>query len=792
MSRALGSLRPTGSSTVAIVDALGVALIRRLASAWSGYLVVGERLASSQLIACSPREFADLRCSRDSAAQESAAPCSQDAYKETIPVGDAATSAIDDIAEAERRAAWLLWRPSNTGSTLVAAARQRGMYIRFLAGSELPREIVMDMLRHYGILGPTDQVVQMHRDRVLARSPNATYYTTGDRVGQLLSGSERVLSGRTIREVSINSATSLELWMDEAAREHGVSCAAAAGASRTARIKHAAYPSYDSSFVSLVSGIVAPLVVHYVLWVLRQSLDLGVKSVVFTGARRHLLHDIAQVMERTLPVGERLTCHSADAITSGFDGAYTTADVLGGLEGRSDLSPPGVGYSLVTQTMVPSGPMVGGDSHQSLFGPADGEELYRAVCEVARILEDSSLVNDGYKSPLLLSVVKTFASEYAALMALGARGRWPELGPMESGIRKVLCRQATRTGSESCAAWASLGARGQRVDISNDARANRRPHRMQRREGIEATSRARTGPVPTGAFPKLLSVVIPVYNAADYLGDQLSALSQQRYGGDWEVVLADNGSTDGSLRVASAWKGSVPSLRIVDASDRRGAGHARNVGSLASAGDFLLYCDADDVVGSTWLSAMANGARKGHFIVALEDHTFTFGSVQRSRMPRCPVDTFRYLPWSLGGNIGVSRQAFVDVGGWSNDRPGAFAEDVDFCWRVQLAGYRMDCVTDALMHYRPAGSNRAMIRQQFRFGLHAPELYNKFVPYGAPGPSGIDVLSELWWIASRGVRVLTSRQRMQWLMSAAGRVGRCQGIARLYASRWRNVIHSRR
>jgi glycosyltransferase involved in cell wall biosynthesis len=102
-----------------------------------------------------------------------------------------------------------------------------------------------------------------------------------------------------------------------------------------------------------------------------------------------------------------------------------------------------------------------------------------------------------------------------------------------------------------------------------------------------------------------LSVVIPCFNAASTLGTQLEALARQRYNQDWEVIIADNGSTDGSLAVAESYKSRLPGLRVVDSSDRRGAAHARNIGALNSTGDHLLYCDADDEVAPGWMAAMA-------------------------------------------------------------------------------------------------------------------------------------------------------------------------------------------
>jgi Glycosyl transferase family 2 len=85
--------------------------------------------------------------------------------------------------------------------------------------------------------------------------------------------------------------------------------------------------------------------------------------------------------------------------------------------------------------------------------------------------------------------------------------------------------------------------------------------------------------------PDRISVIVPARDPAATIGGQLAALAAQRYEGSWEVIVADNGSADAT--VADRWIGRIPGLRVVDASGRRGASHARNVGIAASRGDFL-------------------------------------------------------------------------------------------------------------------------------------------------------------------------------------------------------------
>ena len=60
-----------------------------------------------------------------------------------------------------------------------------------------------------------------------------------------------------------------------------------------------------------------------------------------------------------------------------------------------------------------------------------------------------------------------------------------------------------------------------------------------------------------------LSVIIPLFNAADYIAVQLDALSKQHWSEPWEIIVSDDGSTDGSLRVVERYRRVLPNLRIL-------------------------------------------------------------------------------------------------------------------------------------------------------------------------------------------------------------------------------------
>src|SRR3954452_8254427 len=127
-------------------------------------------------------------------------------------------------------------------------------------------------------------------------------------------------------------------------------------------------------------------------------------------------------------------------------------------------------------------------------------------------------------------------------------------------------------------------------------------------------------PAAMSAPPRKLSVGIPCLNAASTLGVQLAALTRQSWPGGWEVIVADNGSTDGSREIVESYRGRLPGLELVDASDRRGQAHARNAGAAAASGDAFLFGDADDEVAPGWLAALGRALAVHEFVACRYDN----------------------------------------------------------------------------------------------------------------------------------------------------------------------------
>lgn len=281
--------------------------------------------------------------------------------------------------------------------------------------------------------------------------------------------------------------------------------------------------------------------------------------------------------------------------------------------------------------------------------------------------------------------------------------------------------------------------------------------------------------------PKLVSVIIPAFNAADVIDVQLEALAAQDYTGEVEVVVGDNRSTDGlSDHLADHPLRDRLRLRCVEAADAQCASHARNVAVAASSGEFLAFCDADDRAHPGWLSALVEVAGDFDMVSgALENASLNAPEIA-DRITMQPADqAFEwpgFLAFANGGNCGVWRDAFDAVEGWDVDFRSA-GEDVDLSWRVQLAGYALGHAPRALVAYRMRTTYRALWNMGAAYGEVDPRLFRQYREHGfTRNLLALPVVSVLLVIRNPLLpRVITRLPRGQWLTYLARTVGRVRG-----------------
>lgn len=157
----------------------------------------------------------------------------------------------------------------------------------------------------------------------------------------------------------------------------------------------------------------------------------------------------------------------------------------------------------------------------------------------------------------------------------------------------------------------------------------------------------------------VVTVVIPCYNGEAYLESAVRSVMDQTFG-DWHLVLVDDASSDGTLRLAEQLAERAARMSVVALSENRGRCYARNRGSQVNRSEFVAFLDQDDRYDPEFLSAT---------LQVLQDRPY----VDAARaLPQLSVDVkpeqYRSIAESLMNTTVFRRKAFEFIGGWP-DRP---------------------------------------------------------------------------------------------------------------------------
>jgi GT2 family glycosyltransferase/peptidoglycan/xylan/chitin deacetylase (PgdA/CDA1 family) len=200
-----------------------------------------------------------------------------------------------------------------------------------------------------------------------------------------------------------------------------------------------------------------------------------------------------------------------------------------------------------------------------------------------------------------------------------------------------------------------------------------------------------------------ISVVIPAYNAAATLAETLASVSAQDCD-DWEAIVVDDGSTDGTAAVALNWTRKDPRFRIAR-QPNAGLSAARNHGIRLARGRFLVFLDADDWLGHGQLTGFLEARARqpdadvlyGTFARVASDGT----TDRPKRMHDLSENAFRVFADRSAGAIHsfMASKAVVEAAG-GFDTSLATCEDWDFWQRVARRGARFAGAPHVVARYR--------------------------------------------------------------------------------------------
>lgn len=213
------------------------------------------------------------------------------------------------------------------------------------------------------------------------------------------------------------------------------------------------------------------------------------------------------------------------------------------------------------------------------------------------------------------------------------------------------------------------------------------------------------------------SVIVCTRNGRRRIGRCLTAL--EKLAGDaHELFVVDDGSTDGTADYVAAH---FPAVRLLRTS-ARGLSAARNSGAAAATGAVLAFTDDDCEPDAEWLVRLQRVLATGRFAAVggpnLPPRPQSWEEAVVCAAPGAPSHVMlddeeaEHLP---GCNLAVTRAAFAAVGGFDPDFLTA-GDDVDFCWRLRDAGFRLGFAAGAFVWHWRRPSMRLFLRQQHGYG----------------------------------------------------------------------------
>ncbi len=219
------------------------------------------------------------------------------------------------------------------------------------------------------------------------------------------------------------------------------------------------------------------------------------------------------------------------------------------------------------------------------------------------------------------------------------------------------------------------------------------------------------------------SVIVPVYNRPDEVGELLESLCSQTETG-FEVVIVEDGSQNPCKDVCAKY------ADILDLhyyyKENSGPGPSRNYGAERATGDYLIVLDSDVVLPNDYLKAINSalaqwpvdafgGPDASHAsftdIQKAISYTMTgFFTTGGIRGGKKTLD--RFYPRSF--NMGIRREVYQELGGFSAMR---FGEDLDFSYRIVEAGYQTRLFPEAWVWHKRRTDFRKFFRQVYNSGI---------------------------------------------------------------------------
>ncbi|MFQ5602926.1 MAG: glycosyltransferase family 2 protein [bacterium] len=226
----------------------------------------------------------------------------------------------------------------------------------------------------------------------------------------------------------------------------------------------------------------------------------------------------------------------------------------------------------------------------------------------------------------------------------------------------------------------------------------------------------------------LLSIIIPHYNGKELLENCLHSLEKAPYPNQ-QVIVADNDSTDGSVEFVQA---KFPHVEIRQNAENLGYAGGCNAGMTLARGKYILFLNNDAMVAPACLEKLVQRCESDARIAACQpkilsrnnpnkfDYAGAAGGLidifgypfAKGRIfDSIEYDTGQYdegggIFWASGTAL-LTRKSALEAVGYFDEDFFAHMEEIDLCWRLHLAGYRVAAAPEAVVYHSGAATLRS-------------------------------------------------------------------------------------
>jgi len=243
-----------------------------------------------------------------------------------------------------------------------------------------------------------------------------------------------------------------------------------------------------------------------------------------------------------------------------------------------------------------------------------------------------------------------------------------------------------------------------------------------------------------------VSIIIPVFNQAEYTKKCMESIVMNTPGELYEVVIIDNGSTDETKELLKCLAGDV---KIITNKVNMGFAKACNQGAKVASGKYLLFLNNDTQVQQHWLQPLVNTVENNLEIGAVGSKLlYPDGKVQHagviiieqknkvSLLPRhvfmgdypsdVPIEYPMFFQAVTAACLLIKKNIFDSVDGF-NEAYWNGSEDVDLCFKIRQAGYKIAYEPKSVVIHHESKSGRERIAAQPRNNLLLRQRWSKII-----------------------------------------------------------------